>query len=76
MSEDNKPARAIFVTLKEIVVSKRLVSVEELRQSTGFGRRRVQRHVELLTDVGVIKRVGDCGPNGYRYISTLPLSFG
>ena len=76
MSEDNKAARAIFVTLKKIVVNEGLISVEELRQSTGFGRRRVQRHVELLTEVGVIRRVGTNNSKGYRYASALPLSFG
>lgn len=72
--ENNTPIRSIFVTLKTIIDRDTPVSVETLRKSTGFGRRRVQRHVELLTDIGMIERTGNHDCNGYRYVSALPLT--
>lgn len=75
MTKDNDtPIRSIFVTLKMIIDRDTPVSVETLRKSTGFGQRRVQRHVELLTDIGMIERTGKYDCNGYRYASVLPLT--
>lgn len=71
-----KPNRSVFKTLKAIVGSNTPLSVEALEQDTGFGKRMVQRHVEILSDVGMINRLGANDQGGYRYSSALPVSVG
>ncbi|MDN5565903.1 MAG: HTH domain-containing protein [Psychrobacter sp.] len=71
-----KHNRTIFVTLKAVVASRIPLSVNELQQATGFDKRMVQRHVEVLKDVGVIARLGAEAQSGYRYTSALPISAG
>ena len=71
-----KPNRSVFKTLKAILGSDTPLSVEALEQNTGFGKRRVQRHVDILSDVGMINRLGVNDQGGYRYTSALPISVG
>lgn len=74
--DNDTPIRSIFVTLKTIIAKDKPVSVDTLCKSTGFGLRRVQRHVELLTDIGMIERIGNHDCNGFQYRSALPLKMG
>ena len=71
-----KPNRSVFKTLKAVLGSDTPLSVEALEQCTGFCKRTVQRHVEILSDVGMINRLGTHDQGGYRYSSSLPLSVG
>ena len=71
-----KPNRSIFKTLKAILGSDTPLSVEALEQYTGFGKRRVQRHVDILSDVGMVNRIGINDQGGYSYSSALPISVG
>lgn len=71
-----KHNRAIFITLKAVVNSNAPLGVVSLQQVTGFDKRMVQRHVEVLTDVGVIERLGSQAQSGYRYTSALLISAG
>ncbi len=75
-AKNTQPHRSIFTTLKAVVGSDTPLGVDVLQQVTGFDKRMVQRHVEVLTDVGVIKRVGSIAQHGYRYVSALPISAG
>ncbi len=74
--ETTKHNRSIFKTLKVILGSDTPLSVEALEQCTGFGKRRVQRHVYILSDVGMINRLGTNDQGGYSYSSALPISVG
>lgn len=58
----------ILQTLKIVMDSKSPVSVEQVQEVTGFGERRVQRHFSDLKDLGFVKRIGESGQSGYRYI--------
>lgn len=76
MSNNTKPGRAIFTTLKAVVSSDSPLSVEGLQDATGFDKRKTQRHVAILTEVGVVRRIGDHYQNGYKYAKVLPLTTG
>lgn len=71
-----KHNRAIFITLKAVVASTAALSVVELQKATGFDKRMVQRHVEILTDVGAVKRIGSQAQSGYSYTNAMPMSAG
>lgn len=63
--------RSIFKTLKVILDSDTFLSVLDMSKITGFGVRMSQRHVEVLSDVGIIKRVNKTEGKGYLYIRNI-----
>lgn len=67
--------KAMLETLKVIRDSQRPISIESIRGSTGFDKRKTQRHAKLLVDAGLVKRIGDHPKDGYAY-KILPNSGG
>ncbi len=70
-----KKNHTILQTLTIVMNSKSPVSVEQVQEVTGFGERRVQRHLSDLKELGFVKRIGESGQSGYRYVFS-PISAG
>ena len=63
--------RSIFKTLKAILDSDMPLSVREINRTTDFGERMIQRHVEVLSDVGIVKRLNKTEGKGYLYVGNI-----
>ena len=63
--------RSIFKTLKSILDSDMPLSVREINRTTDFGERMIQRHVEVLSDVGIVKRLNKTEGKGYLYVRNI-----
>lgn len=66
----------ILQTFKVIRDSQHPIDVEYLQSVTGFDKRRVQRHALVLTNSGLVKKIGDRPSDGYLYKLALPSSAG
>lgn len=65
--------RAIFKTLKVILDSDTPVTVKSISDATELGERMVQRHAEVLTDVGLVKRLNSRKGRGFVYTSNIKI---
>ena len=63
--------RAIFKTLKAVLDSNTPLTVKNIAAISGFGERMVQRHVEVLTDVGIVTRVNKVKGRGFVYVRNI-----
>ena len=63
--------RSIFKTLKSILDSDMPLSVREIKRTTDFGERMIQRHVEVLSDLGIVKRLNKTEGKGYLYVRNI-----
>ena len=59
--------RATLETFKIIRDSDFAISVNSMMDKTGFDKRRVQRQAKLLTELGLVSRIGDNPVGGYVY---------
>ena len=72
-TSNKKPERAIFKTLKAVTDSTSALSVKDIEGATDFNMRTLQRHLDELSDIGLISRVNkglDQG-KGYLYIRNI-----
>ena len=63
--------RAIFKTLKAVLDSSTPLTVKNIAAISGFGERMVQRHVEVLSDVGIVRRVNKMKGKGFVYVRNI-----
>lgn len=66
----------ILQTFKVIRDSQRPIDTDYLQTITGFDKRKVQRHALALTELGLVKKIGDRPCDGYLYKLALPSSAG
>lgn len=63
--------RAIFKTLKAVLDSNTPLTVKNIAAISGFGERMVQRHVEVLADAGIVRRVNKIKGKGFVYVRNI-----
>lgn len=59
--------KATLEVFKIIRDSDFAISVNSMMDKTGFDKRRVQRQAKLLTELGLVSRIGDNPVQGYVY---------
>ncbi|KAF0567384.1 hypothetical protein FQV37_2240 [Psychrobacter nivimaris] len=59
--------KATLETFKIIRDSDFAISVNSMMDKTGFDKRRVQRQAKLLTELGLVSRIGENPERGYVY---------
>lgn len=63
--------RLIFQTLKAVLDSDNAITAAEISIATGFNKRMTQRHTEVLTNSGLIRRSNREEGRGFAYIRNI-----
>ena len=62
----------ITYTLSAILDSNHPLSIEQVHEKTGLHQRQLQRHLSVLSERGLVRRIGTSDSQGYAYAKTLP----